>query len=132
MDDFFSEDDIIHAYTRKEAIADGFQVDANIGDLAEVTRQHYKWPVFMSRHVFDLMEKAVNNPHWGNDYKGVWHDILYMSKVRYREINEVARKFEVIIRGAGKRQIYTMIAEVAAMDIDDPQPVIYISLEDED
>ena len=115
MDDFFSEDDIIHAYTRKEAIADGFQVDANIGDLAEVTRQHYKWPVFMSRHVFDLMEKAVNNPHWGNDYKGVWHDILYMSKVRYREINEVARKFEVIIRGAGKRQIYTMIAEVAAM-----------------
>ncbi len=41
-------------------------------------------------------------------------------------------KFEVLIRGAGKRQIYKFKAEVAAMDIDDPQPVIYVSLEDED
>jgi hypothetical protein len=132
MDSFFSEDDIIHSYSRKEAVEDGFQVDANIGDLAEVTKQHFKWPVYMSRHVFDLMEKAVNNPRWGNDYKGVWHDILTMSNARYREINKGTREFQVIIRGAGHRQIYTMVAQVVPMDIDDAQPVIYISLKGED
>ena len=131
-DALFSDDDIIHSYSRKEAIEDGFQVDANIGDLAEVSKQHFKWPVFMSRRVFDLMEKAVNNPHWANDYKGVWHDILWMSKTRYREIDEGTREFQVIIRGAGKRSIYTMVTDVFPMDIDDAQPVIYISLKGED
>jgi len=62
---------IFHSYTRKEALEDGFQVDANIGDFAEVSRQHYKYPVFMTKAVFDLMERAVENPRWRDDFKGV-------------------------------------------------------------
>lgn len=40
-----NQDDVIYAYTRKQALEDGEQVDANVGDLAEVTRQHYKYPL---------------------------------------------------------------------------------------
>ena len=75
-----------------------------------------------------LDEKAVNNPHWANDYKGVWHDILWMSNTRYREIDKGTREIQVIIRGAGKQSIFTMVTEVVHTVIDDAQPVIYISL----
>ena len=125
-------DEIIHSYSRKQALEDGFQVDANIGDFAEVTRQHYKWPVFMTRAVFDLIEMAVNNPRWGNDYKGVWHDILWMSRVMKRDIDERTVEFQVIIRGVGKRSKYTMIAQSGPMDIDDARPVITIMFPEED
>ena len=57
-DALFSDDNIIHSYSRKEAIEDGFQVDANIGDLAEVSKQHFKWPVFMSRQRIRLDGKS--------------------------------------------------------------------------
>jgi hypothetical protein len=47
----FSKDDIISAYTRQDAINDGVLVDLMTvenpvygGELAEVCRQHYKYP----------------------------------------------------------------------------------------
>ena len=125
-------DNAMYICTRKEALEDGLQVDANIGDFAEVTKQHYKWPVFMTRAVYELIDKAVKNEKWGNDYKGVWHDILQMSKVRRTYLDESTVKFEVIIRGAGRKQIYTMIAEAGAMDFDDASPAITISVPGDD
>jgi hypothetical protein len=132
MDDIFSNDDIIHTYSRKEALEDGFQVDANIGEFAEVTKQHYKFPVYMTRGVYELIEQAVKNERWANDWKGVWHDILWMSRVMKRYIDESTVEFQVIIRGAGRKTKYTMIAQVGPMDIDDPSPAITISLPGED
>lgn len=125
-------DDLIYSYTRKQALEDGFLVDANTGDFAEVTKQHYKYPVFMTRAVFDLIERAVNNPKWANDFEGVWHDILWMSRMMKREVDESTVEFQVIIRGTGKKSKYTMLAQCSPMDIDDPTPVITIMLPDED
>ena len=63
----FTEEDIIYVYSRKEAVEDGVQVDACIGDFAEVSKQHYPGtPVYMSIELFRLIEKAVNNPKWCN------------------------------------------------------------------
>ena len=96
LQDVFGE--VISTYTRTQAIEYGVLVDANIGDLAEVTRQHFKYPVAMTSAVFGLMEKAVNNPQWCNDYRGVWHDILHMSKVAIiRRIDPTQHLFRVII-----------------------------------
>lgn len=131
MDDFFTEDDVIHKYTRKQALEDGFQVDANIGDLAEVTKQHYTWPVYMTREVFGLMEKAVKDPKWGNDFKGVWHDILTMSK-HGKMLGKGTSQFLVIITGTGSKNYHLMVAEVVPTDIDDARPAIAIRLADED
>ncbi|MGD8405313.1 MAG: hypothetical protein PVJ21_16755 [Anaerolineales bacterium] len=132
MDNIFSNDDIIHTYSRKEALEDGFQVDANIGEFAEVTKQHHKFPVYMTRGVYELIERAVKNERWANDWKGVWHDILWMNRVMKRYIDESTVEFQVIIRGAGRKQKYTMIAQVGPMDIDDPSPAVTISLPGED
>lgn len=125
-DDFWG--DPIHTYTRAEAVEDGFQVTANEGDFAEVTQQHYKYPVYMSRAVFNLIEKAVNNKKHCNDYKGIWHDILHMSKVHYRPIGETARLFKVIIKGAARQSIFYMVIECMPHDIDDPSPCYYVRL----
>jgi hypothetical protein len=127
----FTPDDVIYAYTRKQALEDGVQVDANTGDFAEVTRQHYKYPVYMTRTIFDLVERAVENKHFWNDYKGVWHDILWMSRVYSRRIDEQTREFIVIIKGAGRKSKYTLVAQCGPMDIDDPQPVVTIMMPDE-
>jgi hypothetical protein len=127
-------DEIIYVYSRKQALEDGVQVDANVGDLAEVTLQHFKYPVYMTRAVYDLMERAVNNPKWMNDWKGVWHDICWLCQLASRGLRdgESVTRFQVIIRGAGKRSLYTMRAVCEAKDFDDPQPVITILMADED
>lgn len=129
----FTSADVIYSYTRKQALDDGFQVDANLGDLAEVSRQHYKFPLYMTRHLFDLMETAVNNPKWCNDYKGIWHDILFMSihAVQSRPSDDTVL-FRVIINGAGNKKYYDLKAVCAAIDIDDPRPCVTFMLAEED
>ncbi|KKK82121.1 hypothetical protein LCGC14_2806550, partial [marine sediment metagenome] len=50
--------------------------------------------------VFALMEKAVNHPKHCNDFKGVWHDVLWMSRChKTRRISESCHLFMVIITG---------------------------------
>jgi len=130
----FTNEELIFVYSRKEALADGVQVDANIGDLAEVTRQHYKFPVYMTAGVFDLMEQAVNNAEACNDFKGVWHDILFMSHAFSREVSPERREFQVIITtGPGLKEIiYDLAAECGPQDFDNAAPVVTIMLRDED
>ena len=124
---------VISTYSRAQAIEDGFQVDANIGDLADVSRQHYKFPVFMTQGVWDIIEKAVANERWHNDVLGVWHDILHMSKwMIVQRLSESCHLFQVIIKGAGRKSTFTFKAECGPLDIDDPSPSVTISLRDED
>lgn len=131
----FENAEIISVYTRRQAIDDGFQIDANEGDFAEVTRQNFKFPVYMTTGVYELIEKAVANRRWCNDLKGVWHDICWMARLAIcanRDGDRVG--FRVIIRGAGRRSNYLMVATVGArgLDIDDAEPAITIMLPDED
>ena len=129
MSDLFG--DVIYVYSRKNALEDGIQVDANTGDLAEVTRQHYKVPVYMTKSVWDLIEKAVENPNWANDLKGVWHDILWMSKFSMNR-NASYNYFTVIITGTGRVRNHKMKIEIGALDFDDPRPAVTVSLAGED
>ena len=100
---------VIHTYTRAQAIADGVLVDATIGDLAEVTRQHHgNADVAMTAAVFDLMRKAVENPNWSNDYKGVWHDILWMARCHGFPKRGDDRLFKLIITGTGRKRYHVL------------------------
>lgn len=134
VDDLFG--DLVYVYSRKQALEDGIQVDANTGDLGEVTRQHFKYPVYMTKSVYDLMQRAVNNKRWGNDLKGVWHDILSMSRFPVRRWHTPEGfeqvEFRVIIRGAGRKSIYNLIATVGPTDFDDPSPCVTFQLPGED
>jgi hypothetical protein len=128
MTELFGE--TIYSYTRAQALDDGQQVDANIGDLGDVTPQHFRMPVYMTAGVFAIMETAVNNPRYSyQDYKGIWHDVCTMAGLAIRASrngSEVA--FRVIIKGAGRKSLYTMVAQCGPVDIDDARSCITIML----
>lgn len=101
------EDAAIYVYTRQQAIEDGVLVDASTGDLAEVSRQHFgNAHVAMTARLFALVKQAVANPRAHNDWRGVWHDICWMSIVlperKQRSDLMLTTWFRVIITGAGR------------------------------
>jgi len=111
MEEIFGEP--IHVYTREQAIEDGVLVDAKVGDFAEVTAQHFgadAGEVVMTASLFGLIERAVKNERHCNDFKGVWHDVLFMG--RGAAVNAIktgqTSGFQVIITGTGRKRIHTV------------------------
>lgn len=122
----------ISTYTRAQAIDDGLLVDFTDpeSDTGEVCRQHYKHPIACTAAVFEIMRKAVENPRYSNDYKGVLHDMLWMSRVMGRKLDESTVLFRVIITGAGRSKYHDFKLQVGPGD--QGEPVITISLPNED
>lgn len=128
-ENLFDGAEVIYAYTVSQAVEDDILVDANSGDLAEVTRQHSHVPLYMSVGVFGLMEKAVDHPRWNNDFRGIWHDILTMSaSARYRG----GGFFRVIITGTGRKRIHTLKVGFEGFSVQMRDPVGVICLPEED
>ena len=124
----FAQDDIICDYTRKQAILDGEQILLE-NSLARLTKEAgYKYPVYLTRSVWTLVEMAINNKKHCNDLEGVIWDILYMSIKASRAIDPCTSRFEVIVTGAGNKKYHQMIAQCGPTDIDNPAPAITIML----
>lgn len=128
--ELFTDADIIHAYSRAQAIEDGALVDLMQDRMLEVARQHYKYPIACTAAVWDIMQRAVENERHGNDYAGVLHDMLWMSRVYKRPISESAVIFRVKIAGAGRHSVYDFKLVVGPGD--ELEPVITIMLPEED
>lgn len=119
----------ISAYTRAQAIDDGVLVDLMQDAMLDVCRQHYKFPVACTIAVFEIMQKAVDNPRYCNDYAGILHDMLWMSR-RGRKLDESTVLFQVIIQGAARQKYFTFKLQVHPGD--QGEPVITLSLPNED
>jgi len=128
LEDLFGP--VIHAYTRQQALEDGVLVDAMQGELAAVSRQHYKWPIAMTASLWGLIQRAVNSPKYVNDLPGVWHDILWMSRVGGAEVSPTERRFTVIITGAGRRRNWPL--KIVSGPDDEGQPCLTVMLAGED
>lgn len=124
---------------RAQALADGDLADAQVGELAEVTRQHVgDLPVAITRGLFALIEKAVANRRHLNDWKGVWHDVLWMARARGHAIRARTGAYEggerfgfvCIITGAGRVRNHRLTLHVTADDTG--RPALTLSLGDED
>lgn len=103
MEDLFGE--TIHTYTREQAIEDGFLADAQEGDLAGITREHFgECPVYIAHHLFTLITKAVANPRTCNSWDGVLHDLFQMAKFSGLRRLQAGRTmvYTCIITGAGR------------------------------
>ena len=121
--------EVISAYTRRQALEDGQQIDANTGELADVTRQNFKWPCFITSSLFSIIEKAANNPNHGSDLKGIWHDICWMGKLAMRQSSDpTSVSYKVIIKGAGRKSTYVVVIQSGPLDIDDPKPALTFML----
>lgn len=118
----------IHTYTRAEAIEDGVLIDLSYAesDTAPVCRQHYKYPIACTAAVFAVMEKAVNNRRYCNDYAGILHDMLFMSRAMARKLDESTVIFRCIIAGAARSKYHDFKLQVHGGD--QGEPVITISL----
>lgn len=64
----------------------------------------------MTAAVFALIEQAVANPKHANDWRGVWHDVLHMSRACPVRVWQGGRLFRVIITGAGRKRLHTLKA----------------------
>lgn len=126
----FDDAEIISQYTRAQAIEDGVLVDLMQDTMREVAHQHYKYPIACTAAVWPILERAVENERHGNDYAGVLHDMLWMSRVYKRPLSESAVLFRVKITGAGRRSLYDFKLVVGPGD--DAEPVITIMLPEED
>ncbi len=123
--------DPIYAYTRAQAIKDGYQMLLTDKDAQAVKEIGYKYPVYLTTTVIDLMNRAVKNDRWANDWDGILWDILWMSRRDSRPVNDYTSKFQVIINGAGRQKYYDLIIQCGPTDIDNPAPALTIMFPEE-
>jgi hypothetical protein len=129
VDTLFKPEDIIYSYTRAQAIEDGEQMPLE-GELATMARELYKYPVYLTRSVVSLVERAVAHPKWCNDWAGVVWDILWMSR-HGKSVAGDTQRFKVTITGTGRRRLYDMLIQCGPTDIDDPSPALTVMLPEE-
>jgi hypothetical protein len=120
---------VIYTYTRKQAIADGEQIDVSI----TAKEGGIRFPMFITRAVFEnyvVVPEGVS----GQDEAGRLWDLLWITRMAIKRSLQGANRIPVVLyvrndnRSAKRVQL---VAVCSALDIDDPQPAITLMLETE-
>ncbi|MFZ2633437.1 MAG: DUF6573 family protein [Desulfosalsimonadaceae bacterium] len=123
--DLFGE--VIYAYTRKQAIEDGQQVLLTGNHAVLARRAGWKYPIYLTSGVWDIVEQSVDAEEYHNDLTGVLWDIFSMAR-HGLDISQDTRIFTVTINGCGRKKQYQFYLQVGPTDIDDPAPAMTIML----
>jgi len=128
--DFFGP--VIYAYTRKQALDDGVQMQVPAAIAGEAG---FKFPVFLTDTVFAECVKVPNGVTCQDEEGRLW-DILTMLHHAIRNNAAGAERipFSLYVRNEGKESpsLVRLHAACGAMDIDDPQPAITVMFPEED
>jgi hypothetical protein len=121
--------EVIFAYTRSQAVADGEQVEVS----RRAAEAGIRFPVFLTRGVY---EQFVTVPEGveGQDETGRLWDILTMLRFAIRGSRAGVDRLPVAlyVRNDNRRaRLVKLIATCGALDLDDPQPAITVMLPDE-
>ena len=122
--------EVIYAYTRKQAIADGVQVDVT----KTAQEAGIKFPMFLTRAVFDNYV-AVPPDVTGQDEAGRLWDLVWMTRFAILRSHGHTDRLPVAlyVRNDNHRaKLVKLIATCSALDIDDPQPALTLLMPDED
>jgi hypothetical protein len=122
--------EVIYAYTRKQALADGFQVDVT----ATAQEAGIRFPVFLTRAVFDAYVTVPQGVTCQDESGRLW-DIVWMLRfaIRKAQSGQDRLPFALYVRNDNRRpKLVKLIATCGALDMDDPQPAITVMLPDED
>lgn len=122
--------EIIYAYTRKQALADGFQVDIS----STAKEAGIRFPVFITRTVFDAYVTVPPNVS-GQDEAGRLWDVVWMLRfaIRKATAGQDRLPFALYVRNNNHAaKLVKLIASCGPLDMDDPQPAITIMMPDED
>ena len=121
---------VIYAYTRKQAVADGVQVEVT----KTAQEAGIKYPMFLTRAVFDNYV-AVPEGITGQDEAGRLWDVVWMARFAILRSHSPSNRCPVAlyVRNDNHRaKLVKLIAQCGPMDIDDPQPTITVMMPDED
>ena len=122
--------EVIYSYTRKQAIADGFQVDVT----TTAQEAGIKFPMFLTRAVFDQFV-TVPEGVTGQDEAGRLWDVVWMTRFAILRAHGHTDRLPVAlyVRNDDRAaRLVKLVATCGAMDMDDPQPAITVILPDED
>jgi hypothetical protein len=122
--------EIIYSYTRKQAIADGVQVDVS----TTAKEAGIRFPVFITRTAFDAYVTVPPDVS-GQDEAGRLWDIVWMLRfaIRKAAAGQDRLPFALYVRNDNRApRLVKLIATCGALDIDDPQPAITVMMPDED
>jgi hypothetical protein len=121
---------VIYAYTRKQAVADGVQVDVT----KTAQEAGIKFPMFLTRAVWEAYV-TVPPDVTGQDEAGRLWDIVWMTRFGIIRSTPGRDRIPVAmyVRNDNHRaKLVKLIATCSALDIDDPQPAITVMMPDED
>ena len=121
---------VLHAYTRSQAVADGFQVEVS----KVAAEAGIRFPVFLTRAVYDSFVR-VPPGLTGQDEAGRLWDVVWMLRfaIRKAQPGQARLPFALYVRNANKApRLIKLVAMCGALDIDDPKPAMTIMLPDED
>ena len=121
---------LVYAYTRAQAVADGVQVEVS----KVAAEAGIRFPVFLTRTVYDSFV-TVPKGVAGQDEAGRLWDIVWMLRFAIRKARPGANRlpFALYVRNDHRKaRLVKLIATCGPLDIDDPQPAITVMLPDED
>ena len=122
--------EVIYSYTRKQAVADGVQVDVS----TTAKEAGIRFPVFLTRTVFDAYVTVPPNVS-GQDEAGRLWDIVWMLRFAILRSRSGQDRIPVAlyVRNDNRRaQLVKLIAQCGPLDMDEPQPAITVMMPDED
>ena len=122
---------VIYAYTRAQAVADGFQVEVT----KTAQEAGIRFPVFLTRTVFDAYV-AVPDGVIGQDEAGRLWDIVWMLRFAIHKAASqrlIRVPFVLYVRNDHQRpKLVKLVATCSALDMDDSQTAITVMMPDED
>jgi isopentenyl diphosphate isomerase/L-lactate dehydrogenase-like FMN-dependent dehydrogenase len=122
--------EVIYAYTRKQAVADGEQVDVT----TTAQEAGIRFPVFITRTAFDAYVTVPLNVSGQNEAGRLW-DVVWMLRFAIRKAAQGHSRlpFALYVRNDNRRpKLVKLIATCGALDMEDPRPAITVMLPDED
>jgi hypothetical protein len=128
--DPFAGAEVIYAYTRKDALADGVQID-----VSEMAREAgLKFPVYLTRAVWESYVTVPDGVRC-QDEKGRLWDIVWMLRCAARRTSGPQMVFGLHVRNDNRDRTPPLVnlkAVCGPRDIDDPAPAITVMLTSED
>ena len=123
---------VIYAYTRAQAVADGVQVEVT----KTAQEAGIRFPVFLTRAVWDAYVAVPPNVT-GQDEAGRLWDVVWMLRfaiLRSKPHAPCSRlPVALYVRNDDRAaKLVKLIAQCGPLDMDDPSPAITVMMPDED
>ena len=122
--------EVIYAYSRSQAVADGLQVEAT----KTAAEAGIRFPVFLTRAVFDTYVAVPPGVECQDESGRLW-DLLWMLRHAILSSRPAQDRlsFALYVRNDNRKaRLVKLLAACGPLDIDDPQPAITVLLPGED